>query len=142
MNEMFEFLKEKDFKELADVEKWKLIQVLKKQMEQLQIEADKNCKECSSRMLTVSDVNIEMFFEDWRVCSDNCKVCNKKDRSNMCDLQFQIMSHIANSLLDLEKKQNLLTELVMKRDDSGSKILQEFVKDKKASKLNQEEMYR
>jgi len=48
-------------------------------------------------------------------------------------------------LLDIQRKQNLLTKLVIKRDEKGSELLKEFVKkkedfDKKDKKAD--ELYR
>jgi len=40
------------------------------------------------------------------------------------------MNHIANTLLEIQRKQNLLTQLVLKRDETGSKLLKEFSKKK------------
>ena len=48
----------------------------------------------------------------------------------MCETQFQLMNHIANTLLELQRKQNVLTQIVLKRDETGSKLLKDFMKKK------------
>lgn len=55
----------------------------------------------------------------------------RRGKKNMCKTQFELMNHIANTLLEIQRKQNLLTHLVIKRDEKGSELLKEFVKKKK-----------
>ncbi|MFX1259348.1 MAG: hypothetical protein ACFFAN_15950, partial [Promethearchaeota archaeon] len=101
MAEELEDMTEKEFRELSEIDKWKLIQTIKKFIQDLKIKADKNCSECEKNLLTVDDVNIELFFQDWRACAENCDECDKEEQINMCQLQFELMNHIANTLLEL-----------------------------------------
>jgi argininosuccinate lyase len=121
-------LKEEEFKNMSEKDKWELIQFVKKIVEDLKIRADKNCEECEKTYLTAEDINIDLFFQDWRECAERCDECGEEEKRNMCQLQFELINHIANSLLDVQRKQNLLTQLVIKRDEAGSKILNEFLK--------------
>ena len=99
MAEEIDFLTEKEFEELSDQDKWNLIQTLKKIIEDLKIRADKNCEECEKTLLTADDINIDLFFQDWRNCAEHCDECSSEDLVNMCETQFQLMNHIANTLL-------------------------------------------
>jgi hypothetical protein len=74
-----------------------------------------------------------LFFQDWRECANHCEECGEEEKRNMCQLQFELMNHIANSLLELNRKQNLLTQIVLKKDESGSKLLKEFLEKKEES---------
>jgi len=130
MAEEIDFLTEKEFEELSDQDKWNLIQTLKKIIEDLKIRADKNCEECEKTLLTADDINIDLFFQDWRNCAEHCDECSNEDLVNMCETQFQLMNHIANTLLELQRKQNVLTQIVLKRDETGSKLLKDFMKKK------------
>ena len=130
MAEEIDFLTEKEFEELSDQDKWNLIQTLKKIIEDLKIRADKNCEECEKTLLTADDINIDLFFQDWRNCAEHCDECSSEDLVNMCETQFQLMNHIANTLLELQRKQNVLTQIVLKRDETGSKLLKDFMKKK------------
>ncbi|TXT54172.1 MAG: hypothetical protein BAJALOKI1v1_2210005 [Promethearchaeota archaeon] len=121
-------LTEDEFKQMSDSDKWELISFIKKVIEDLKIRADKNCEECEKTYLTAEDINIDLFFQDWRECAERCEVCGKEEMRNMCQLQFELINHLANSLLDVQRKQNLLTQLVIKRDEAGSKLLNEFLK--------------
>ena len=94
-------------------------------IERLQIKADKNCKECEATMLDVDDINIDYMFEDWRECSEHCDECSKADMVNMCALQFEVMSLLANSLAQLRQRQNALASMMLKRDERGAKLLKE-----------------
>jgi len=136
-------LTENEFKELSEEDKWKLISTVKKVIQDLRVKADKNCEECEKAFLSAEDLNIDLFFQDWRECSEQCDECGEEEKKNMCQTQFELMNHIANTLLDIQRKQNLLTKLVIKRDEKGSELLQEFgkkkedfdKKDKKADEL-------
>ncbi len=120
-----------EFKKLNENDKWKLIKVIKKNVQDLKIRADKNCEECEKTLLSVEDINIDMFFQDWRECAEHCdEECGEEEKINMCQLQFELMNHIANTLLDLQRKQNMLTQIVLKRDESGSQLLKDFIKKK------------
>ena len=59
-----------------------------------------------------------------------CEECGEEEKRNMCHIQFELMNHIANTLLELQRKQNVLTQLLLKRDETGSKLLKEFMKKK------------
>ena len=130
MSEDLDFLTEEEFRELPENEKWDLIQNLKKVLQELRIRAEKNCEECEKTFLTAEDINIDLFFQDWRACAENCEECGDEEKTNMCQIQFELMNHIANTLLEIQRKQNMLTQLVLKRDETGSKLLQEFSKKK------------
>ncbi len=135
-----------EFKKLNENDKWKLIQVVKKTIQDLKIRADKNCEGCEKTLLSVDDINIDMFFQDWRDCSEHCdEECGDEEKINMCQLQFELMNHIANTLLDLQRKQNMLTQIVLKRDESGSQLLKDFMKKKEEIEKKDKsstEMYR
>jgi len=129
-------LTEEEFKSLSEKDKWELLLTIKKIVQDLKIRADKNCEECEKTFLTAEDINIDLFFEDWRDCADHCDECGEEEKRNMCQLQFELINHIANSLLDLQRKQNLLTQLVLKRDQVGSKLLNDFMKKTEELKEN------
>ncbi len=130
MAEELEDLDFEEFKNLSEQEKWDLIQTMKKLIQDLKIRADKNCEECEKNLLTADDINIDLYFQDWRSCAEHCDECTNEDLVNMCETQFQLMNHIANTLLELQRKQNVLTQIVLKRDETGSKLLKEFMKKK------------
>ena len=121
---------EKEFNELSVNEKWELILMIKKVIQDLKIRAEKNCDECEKTFLSPEDINIDLLFQDWRQCAEHCDECAEEEKINMCQLQYELMNHIANTLLELQRKQNLLTQLVLKRDERGSELLKEFVKKK------------
>ena len=136
------FLSEKEFKDLKDSSKWSYVKSLYKLIGNLKIQADKNCEMCERQMLNPHDVNIDFLFEDWRACAENCEECGEEEKINMCDLQFQLMNHIANALGEIRERQNALAKIVMKKDDVGSKILEKIEEkqkeeEKKASGLYQ-----
>ena len=141
MSEDLDFLTEEEFKELHENEKWDLIQNLKKVLQELRIRAEKNCEECEKTFLTAEDINIDLFFQDWRACAENCEECGDEEKTNMCQIQFELMNHIANTLLEIQRKQNILTQIVLKRDETGSALLKDFMKkkeeyDKKSKESN------
>ena len=103
----FLFLNEKEFEELENKEKWNYVNSLLTLLKDKQIMVDKNCGECIYRLQTKTDINLELFFEDWRSCSDNCDECNIETLKEMCHTQFDIMNHISNSLVELQMKQNI-----------------------------------
>ena len=138
MTEELDDFTEKEFTELSDVEKWQLIQNIKKAVEDLRIRADKNCAECEKTFLTAEDINIDLFFQDWRACAENCEECGDEEKKNMCQMQFELMNHITNTLLEIQRKQNLLTQLVLKRDETGSELLKEFKKKKEETEKKDE----
>lgn len=134
-------LTEKDFRELSETDKWKLVETIKKLIHDLKIKADKNCEECEKNLLTVDDVNIDLFFQDWRSCAEYCDECGEEEKRNMCHIQFELMNHIANTLLELQRKQNILTQLILKRDETGSILLKEFMKKKEDYERKDEDSY-
>ncbi|TFF85245.1 MAG: hypothetical protein EU518_01525, partial [Promethearchaeota archaeon] len=71
------FLNQKEFENLKDSSKWNYVLSLYKKIEELQIQADKNCEECEKRLIGVYDLNIDYLFEDWRSCSENCDECGE-----------------------------------------------------------------
>ena len=130
----FLFLTKKEFEELEEKYKWDYAEGVKKMYKDTKIMADKNCDECMYRLQTTSDINIEMFFEDWRTCidnCDNCDDCNITELKGMCQTQFELINHIANSLVELQMKQNMLVKFIYRRDDSGKEILKGILKSKK-----------
>ena len=132
---------EKDFREINDKEKWQLMQTIKKLIQDLKIKAEKNCEECEHNLLSVDDINIDLFFQDWRSCTEQCEECGEEEKRNMCQLQFELMNHIANSLLELQRKQNILTQLILKQDETGSKLLKDFMKKKEDSDKKDKNSY-
>lgn len=134
-------LTEKEFRELSETEKWRLLETIKKLIRDLKIKADKNCEDCEKNLLTVDDVNIDLFFQDWRSCAEYCDECGEEEKRNMCHIQFELMNHIANTLLELQRKQNVLTQLILKRDETGSKLLKEFMKKKEDYEKKDEDSY-
>ncbi len=141
MAEEINDLTEKEFRELSETDKWKLLETIKKLIHDLKIKADKNCEECEKNLLTVDDVNIDLFFQDWRSCAEYCDECGEEEKRNMCHIQFELMNHIANTLLELQRKQNVLTQLILKRDETGSKLLKEFMKKKEDYEKKDEDSY-
>lgn len=139
MSEEIEQITNEEFQNLSDKEKWNFIQTIKKIIKDLEIKANKNCIECEKTTLSTHDVNIDLFFEDWRVCSDHCEECSNEDQRNMCEIQFQLFNHIAQTLLELQRRHNILTKMVLKKDQSGSELLKAFKKEyerkKKSNKL-------
>ncbi|MBD3343382.1 MAG: hypothetical protein GF353_30070 [Candidatus Lokiarchaeota archaeon] len=138
MGEELDDLKFEEFQSLSDLEKWQFFQNLKKLIHELKIKADKNCEECEKNLLTAEDINIDLYFQDWRECSEHCEECGKEELVNMCQLQFELMNHIANSLLEVQRKQNILTQIVLKRDEAGSKLLREFMRKKEELEKKEE----
>lgn len=134
-------LSEKEFRELNDKEKWQLMQTIQKLIQELNIKAEKNCEECESNLFALGDINIDLFFQDWRSCTEQCEECSDEEKKNMCQLQFELMNHIANSLLELQRKQNVLTQLILKKDETGSKLLKDFMKKKEDSDKKDKNSY-
>ena len=135
------YLTEKEFKKLEEKSKWNYLLSIIKIIDTLKPMADKNCEECDKRQLSPHDLNIDYLFEDWRGCAERCDECGKEEKMNMCDLQFQLMNHIANSLSELRERQNALGSLVMKKDEHGSKILKEISEAKEKSEKNSANIY-
>jgi hypothetical protein len=135
------FLSEKDFKNLKDPSKWNYVQSLYKKIEELQIQADKNCEECEKRLVGVYDLNIDYLFEDWRSCSEHCEECGEEEKRMMCDLQFQVMNLLANSLSELRERQNALANIVLRKYDEGAKLLEKIAQEKKKDEDKSKGLY-
>ena len=133
------FLSEKEFKELKQSSQWNYVKSLHKAIKELEIRADKNCEECEKQLIDVHDLNIDYLFEDWRSCSQHCEECGIEERVFMCDLQFQLMNHIANSLVNLRERQNALAKLVFKRDEKGAELLEKIAKEKEKTKKREKD---
>ena len=127
------YLNKNDFEGLDEKSKWDYIEGLMKQIDDYKIMADSNCGDCIYRIQTHTDVNIDLFFEDWRSCSNNCDDCNIEKLKEMCQNQFELMNHMANSLVELQMKQNMLVKFLYRKDDSGKKLLDLIEKQKKKS---------
>jgi hypothetical protein len=126
-------LTRKEFEELKEDFKWEFVSGLYKLIDDLQIKADKNCEECEAVMLAVDDLNIDLLFEDWRNCAENCDHCTKDVQKQMCQTQFELINLLANSLASLRQRQNGLANLVLKRDSKGAKLLKQAEDDQKAA---------
>ncbi|MFX0077144.1 MAG: hypothetical protein ACFE96_16990, partial [Candidatus Hermodarchaeota archaeon] len=107
MIDEYAFLTKKEFRELSEKDKWVYVKSLKKTIQDLNIQAEKNCSECEKNLLSPEDVNLELFFEDWRNCKENCENCGKEEQRMMCDLQHNIINHLTNEFYDLKKKVNI-----------------------------------
>ena len=116
-------LNRKDFESLSEDYRWEYIDGLYKMIKRLTIRANKQCEECESEMLAADDINIDLLFEDWRECAKHCDECGKEEKRVMCNTQFELINLIANSLTELRRRQNNISNLVLKRDKSGSKLL-------------------
>jgi len=127
----FLFLTKNEFEELEKKHKWNYIESLLKMLKDQKIMVDKNCEECPFKLQTTTDINIELFFEDWRVCSEYCDECDIEKLKQMCQNQFELLNHVSNSLIELQKKQNMLVKFIYRRDESGKEILKEMLKAKK-----------
>lgn len=134
-------LSEDEFEDLNDEYKWNYVDGLYKTIRRLQIRADKNCEECESEMLAMDDINIDLLFEDWRECSNHCDECNKETRTVMCQAQFELINLIANSLAELRRRQNVLANLVIKRDSRGSKLLKKMEEDRELAEKKAASIY-
>lgn len=78
-------------------------------------------------MLAVDDINVDLLFEDWRECSENCDTCGREERVYMCNMQFELINLLANSLSELRDRQNSLANLVLKKDEDGAKLLKKTI---------------
>lgn len=139
--EDFFYISEDEFNELDDKAKWKYILSLRQVMTDLNVMAEKNCADCEQYHTSSEDLNIGMLFEDWRDCSDNCDNCGKEERVYMCDLQFQLISHLADQLNSLRNKVNGIVKYMLKKTDAGENLLSNITKDMKASKSVKHDMY-
>jgi len=118
---------EKEFTELDEANKWSLVQQASKIIRDYRIQADKNCEKCKTHLqIDINDVNIDLLFEDWRACSEFCDDCGVEEKRNMCQLQFDIMNHLAQGLFECGHKINNITELIMKSEKGGSQLLKQL----------------
>lgn len=114
---------------------------MKKILDQLQIQAKKNCEECEKYLLTPEDINIDLLFEDWRECSEHCHECKKEDQVLMCEIQFDLMNHLADAVGNITSKINILTKLYLEQDKEGSKFIKGFLKHRNSEKEANKELY-
>jgi len=126
---------------LDDDAKWKYTEHLKKFIDKLYIQAKKNCEECEKYLITPEDINIDMLFEDWRECADDCEQCKKENQVSMCEVQFQLMSHLADGIGRLTSKVNILTRLYLNQDKEGNKFLKQLDEKKKKLEDTNRELY-
>lgn len=136
MIEDYDFLTKKEFTSLTDKEKWQYVKHLVKTVKSLDIMADKNCSECEKELITDKDVNVDLFFEDWRDCSEHCDECGKEEQIYICNLQMNIINHIINEIGAVRKRLNSIAELIFKKDKAGTKLLKKL--DKKLEKEKQQ----
>ncbi len=136
------FLNEKDFEQLKELSKWNYVKSLYKMIEDLTIRAEKNCEECEQYMINPHDVNIDFLFEDWRSCAEHCDECGEEEKINMCNLQFEVINHIANSLAEIRERQNALAKIALKKYDQGAKLLDDVMKKRKDKEDKAKDLYR
>jgi hypothetical protein len=135
------YLNKNEFKELDEKSKWNYIEGLMKQLNDYKIMADSNCGDCIYRIQTKTDVNIDLYFEDWRTCAKNCDYCNIESLKEMCQTQFELINHMANSLVELQMKQNMLVKFLYRKDDSGKKLL-DLIEKQQIKKKSVENYFR
>lgn len=92
-------------------------------------------------MLAMDDINIDLLFEDWRVCAERCEECGKEEKLIMCNTQFELINLIANSLAELRTRQNTLANMVLKKDERGSKLLKKQEELRKRAEKHAEELF-
>ncbi len=126
----FSLLSQEEFQELDDEEKWNYIEALVKQLYEYKVMADQNCDDCMYRLQTSRDVNVDLYFDDWRECANNCDECDQETLKEMCEVQFQIMNHLANLVFEIQVRQNRLVQFLYKKDPRGKEILEEMKKAK------------
>ncbi len=135
------FLEKEEFDSLTDKQKWEFVDSLKIAIKDLQTMAEKNCSECEQYHLDPGDANINFMFEDWRECAKHCDECDKEDKRNMCFLQFELMSSLAEEMNSSRNKLNGLMKHLLKKDDEGRKLVESFIEDAKASRKSANELY-
>jgi len=135
------FLNEKEFNDLTDKQRWEFITSLKKAIKDLQIMAEKNCSQCEQYHLAPEDLNINFMFEDWRTCAENCENCGKEERVNMCNLQFELMNHLAEEFNNLRNKFNGMVKYLLKKDEEGREFVRSLKRDIEASKGSSQSIY-
>jgi len=136
---------EKEFRELDEEEQWNMIRQASKIIRDYRIQADKNCELCKDHLqMNYNDINIDLLFEDWRNCSEVCDECNKETKRLMCQLQFDIINHLAQEIFEMGSKINNITELIMKSDVGGSELiksLKENIDKAKEARDRSQDMY-
>lgn len=137
----YAYLSKKEFSELNDKQKSEYVDSLHNIINDMKIQVEKNCSECEQNFITPEDINVNLLFEDYRECSEHCDECGEEERKYMCDLQFQLISHIAEAVGSMREKLNGLIKTVLKKDDAGKKILK-IAKDAVKFKKGNDEMYR
>mgnify|MGYP001144652049 CR=1 FL=1 len=123
------FITEDEFKELEESVKWAYALSLEKIIKQLKPKAEKNCAECEKNYISAQDLNIDYLFEDWRECRNNCANCSIEDQRYMCQVQFQILNHLSQSLLDLKNQHRAIVQMIFRKDSKGSELLSRIEND-------------
>jgi len=59
----------------------------------------------------------------------------------MCDLQFQLMNLLANSLSELRERQNALANIVLRKYEDGANLLKKIAQEKKKSEDKTKGLY-
>lgn len=116
MSNRIGYISKKEFFEMKRKDQWEYLESVIKYTRDVEIEAEKNCVECEKKMLSTHDINIDFNFEDWRSCSENCDECNKETRTTMCQIQFELINHIANEVAEIGDKHAALVKFVFKKD--------------------------
>lgn len=140
----FIYLTEEEFVGLDDENKLSYIRSFMSQLKIYKAMAETNCEECIHYLQTVHDVNIDLFFDDWRGCTDNCNECTKADQVEMCKTQFEIMSHLANEVADISDKLNKLIKFNYVKTESGAELyedMKEAVRNKRRVAKNNPDMF-
>jgi hypothetical protein len=132
------YLSEEEFLELRPEEKWSYLKSLMVQTKQYKIMSDKNCAECIHFLQTVHDVNIDLFFDDWRACAEHCDECNKLNQVEMCNTQFELISHLANEIADLSDKVNRLIKYNFVKSVKGKELYEEMTQEVEFRKRGKE----
>jgi len=140
----YSFLSRKEFEDLKEEDKWTYLQSIINILKQYKINADKNCEECEKYNITPVDLNIDLLFEDWRECKNLCEdtgKCGKEEQIIMCDLQFQLMNHIAEEVNSLRQRINGLIKTVIRKDEKARKIAEGVAKKLQESEKGAANLY-
>jgi len=116
MSSRIGYIAKKEFYEMKPKDQWEYLESIVKYARDLEIKAEKNCEECEKTMLTPQDINIDFNFEDWRECASHCDECNKEYRKNMCQIQFELINHLANQVGEINDKHAYLVKHVFRKD--------------------------
>lgn len=141
-DEEYYFLTKKEFEELGKVEQWHYVESIEKLCKLYKIGADKNCEECEKQTLAPEDINIDFIFEDWRECSEHCDKCNKPTQIAMCDLQYQLINHLAEAITTIRIKLNNFIKGMMTKDEKGEEFMKMARKKFKDQIKGADEIYR